>query len=156
MENEKEQQIKYDGKFIKDGKITSWLREDMCATLDSLEQIVGTILKAKPDKIPSSFGVRDVYVVGSALKGSSKSDIDIYLRTEGTDQGTNDILKKYMFFALCEGKNKNDWVDTYFGAELPSIGCFEGKPNFKITDQIEPELKKYNKNIGAPNIKLGH
>lgn len=154
---EKKCQIKYDGRFLdKHGKATPLLKKDIKISLNCLESIVGCILKTKKGN-PSSFGIRDIFVVGSVLKGSTESDIDLYMRTEGTDVATNDLLKLNSFYMLCEGKNKNDWIDLYFGTEIPNTtGYFKDKPKYCITDQVKEEMKKYNENIGAGNVEPGH
>lgn len=152
---DREYKIKWDGKFLRNGQATPLLRKDVNLSLESLEKIAQTVLRTKGGR-PSSFGIRDAYVVGSVLNGSTKSDIDIYYRTEGTDVSTNNILKLNLFYVLCEGKDKSDWIDVYFGTDLPGTGTHEGRPIYRITNQFKTELKRYNHNIGALEIKLGH
>ncbi len=140
--------MKSDGKFLVNGSITLLLREDVRLALNALEKIVNVVVDVRK-KMKESFTIREAFVVGSVLKGSPKSDVDLYFRMEGIDVATANLLKTAMFYALCEGKEKPDWIDTYFGTDLPGTGSFENQPSYRITRQVENDLRNYNRSMGA-------
>ena len=141
--------IEFSTKYLPDGKISQILKLRLDQALEHYKTAINTLERLSQDEsLEFDFSledalVKDAYIVGGLLWGRNDSDIDLYLKTYNTNYKADRALKFMHFESFCKYNPKTDWVDLYLGKKGPSRDNFEGKPNYRITNQIRNLLMKH-------------
>lgn len=126
--------------ILKNGKTTGLLRA-------SLEDVLVTYVDTskfwaeKRKKNLPDYQIRDVFIVGSLLRGNDNSDLDLLLIASKIDQEDYRLFKQVLAQLFYINRPKTGAVDVF----IRPYDEFPDRNSFEITSQVRDLLEKYNK-----------
>lgn len=132
-----------DTRFItKEGIVTPRLRRDLSDVLLAYSDTA----KFWADKKPSerqNYTVREVYIVGSTLRGVDYSDLDLLIIPDKIDYEDGRFFKMVLAQIFFTNRAKSIALDLF----VRPHDQYPEKPSFEITPQVRDIIDKYNQHL---------